>query len=202
MVNNFVQVENLCKTTWKGRITYSCGSYRRYGAGICSAHYLRQDVLESIVLRDLNTIIEKVENLDRLAEMNPKENRSTEREHQRLTAALERVQRLKQSSYEDYRDGLLSREEFLRYKEDYNAQETALSGQIDALRQESEEHQQQENQWVERLLALGRLEHLDRATVAQVFKEVRVYEKNRLEIDYLFSGELSDVLEGEEAVQV
>jgi hypothetical protein len=38
--------------------------------------------------------------------------------------------------------------------------------------------------------------------VAQVLKEVRVYEKNRLEIDYLFSGELPGVLEGEEAVQV
>jgi DNA invertase Pin-like site-specific DNA recombinase len=192
----------LVKTTWKGRITYSCGSYRRYGAGICSAHYLRQDVLESIVLRDLNAVIHTVEDLDRLAETNKTQTRSTEREHQRFTAALERVQRLRQSSYEDYRDGLLSREEFLRYQKDYKAQETALSGQIDALRQESEEHRQQENQWVERLLWLGRLEHLDRATVAQVLKEVRVYEKNRLEIDYLFSGELPGVLEGEEAVQV
>jgi hypothetical protein len=50
---------------------------------------------------------------------------------------------------------------------------------------------------VERLLALGRLERLDRATVAQVLKEVRIYEGNRLEIDYLFSQELSGVLEGE-----
>ena len=192
----------LVKTTWKGRITYSCGSYRRYGAGICSAHYLRQDVLESIVLRDLNAVIETVENIKVYAEDKQPEIRSTERELQRLTAALERVRRLKQSSYEDYRDGLLSREEFLRYKEDYDTQESTLSGQIDALRQESEERQQQENEWVERLLALGRLEQLDRATVAQVLKEVRVYEGNRLEIDYLFSGELSGVLEGEEAVQV
>ena len=192
----------LVKTTWKGRITYSCGSYRRYGAGVCSAHYLRQDVLESIILRDLNAVIETVENIKIYAEDKQPQIRSTERELQRLTAALERVRRLKQSSYEDYRDGLLSKEEFLRYKSDYDSQEAALSGQLDAIRHASEERQRQENQWVERLLALGWLESLDRATVAQVLKEVRVYEGNRLEIDYLFSQELSGVLEGEEAVQV
>ena len=58
----------LCKTTWKGRITYSCGSYRRYGATVCSAHYIRQQTLEKIVLQDLNTIISTVENLEQAAE--------------------------------------------------------------------------------------------------------------------------------------
>ena len=188
----------LCKTTWKGRITYSCGSYRRYGSGVCSAHYLRQDCLENIVLNDLNAVLATVENWRAVAGTCQKNAPTSDwaREGQRLEAALERVRRLKQNSYEDYRDGLLSRDDCKRYQEDYDRQETALSRQLEAL-QERRESVAEESPWVERLLALGRLEQLDRAAVAQTVAEIRVYEDKRLEIDYRFAPELGGVLSGE-----
>ena len=40
--------------------------------------------------------------------------------------------------------------------------------------------------WVKELLASGRLTELDRPTVASAIREIRVYEGNRVEIDYLF----------------
>ena len=40
--------------------------------------------------------------------------------------------------------------------------------------------------WVKELLALGHLTELDRPTVAAAIREIRVYEGNRIEIDYLF----------------
>ena len=39
--------------------------------------------------------------------------------------------------------------------------------------------------WVKELLALGHLTELDRPTVAAAIREIRVYEGNRMEIDYL-----------------
>ena len=191
----------LCKTNRQGRISYSCGSYRRYGAGVCTSHTIRQEVLEEIVLHDLNRVIAAVGDLRAAAQRSSQElpsPPSPERERQRLGAALERVQRLKQSSYEDYREGLLTREEFLRYKGDYDRQEATLNAQLEEL--EGREAKSEESPWVERLLSLGALEELDRATVAQTVKEIRVHEGNRLEIDYLFSGDLAELLtDGEEA---
>lgn len=56
----------MVKTRSNGRISYSCGSYKRYGGSVCMAHYIRHDVLERIILEDLNKVIASLENLKAL----------------------------------------------------------------------------------------------------------------------------------------
>ena len=187
----------MVKTVWGGRTHYSCGSYRRYGFTACTKHYIPQKDIEEILLNDLNHIIAQVDNLKRLAEENrPVSDTRAQRENEkkRLTAALERVRRLKQSSYEDYQDNLLSRDEFLRYKADYDRQEETLAARLEQARSATE-GDETANPWLERLVNLGHLAELDRATLAQTVKEIRVFEDKRLEIVYLFSDELRGVLE-------
>ena len=189
----------MVKTTWKSRTYYSCGSYRRYGANVCSSHYIPQKDLEEIILTDLNSIISAVDDLAQVAEQsrpcdNLKQRAADERK--RLEAALSRIQRLKQNSYEDYRDNLLSRDEFIRYKADYDQQEQTLLGQLAALNDKQPETLLEEP-WVEQLLRLGHLTELDRATLAQTVKEIRVFEDKQLEITYLFSDSLRILLEGD-----
>ena len=186
---------SLTKTTWKGKTTYSCGSYHRYGFNACTSHYIKEDDLCAILLNDLNQIIAEVKNLKALAEQSGNQLSAAAREEnrrKRLQAALERVQRLKQGAYEDYRDKLLSREEFLRYKADYDGQEDALSRQL------AEQHENAEaalrQLWVESLLQLGKLEQLDRTTLAQTVEVIRVFEGKRIEITYRFSDELKTLL--------
>ena len=190
---------SMAKTRWDSRIHYSCGSYKRYGASVCTKHYIPQSVLEEIVLDDLNRIISAVDNLQRITVENQPDSpavKSTAAELKRLEAALSRVRRLKQGSYEDYRDNLLSREDFLRYKEDYENQEQVLLHQILQL-QETEETDSRTKPWIDKLLQLGKLQELDRVTLAQTVKEIRVFENKRIEIQYLFSDTLRGVLEQE-----
>ena len=61
--------------------------------------------------------------------------------------------------------------------------------------QETEEIDAPTKPWIENLLQIGKLEELDRVTLAQTVKEIRVFEENRIEIQYLFSDGLRDVLE-------
>ena len=188
---------SMAKTRWDSKIHYSCGSYKRYGAAACTKHYISQSVLEEIVLDDLNRIIAAVDNLQKLTDESRPESsalKSTVAERKRLEAALSRVRRLKQGSYEDYRDKLISREDFIRYKEDYEKQEQVLLHQIAQL-QENEESDSQTKPWIEKLLQLGKLQELDRVTLAQTVKEIRVFEEKRIEIQYLFSDTLRGVLE-------
>ena len=42
---------------------------------------------------------------------------------------------------------------------------------------------------------MGKLQELDRVTLAQTVKEIRVFENKRIEIQYLFSDTLRRVLE-------
>ena len=50
--------------------------------------------------------------------------------------------------------------------------------------------------WVKELLASGQLAELDRPTVAAAIREIRVYEGNRMEIDYLLPEGCRALLEG------
>ena len=182
---------SLTKTTWRGRTTYSCGSYHRYGFTACTSHYIKEEDLCAIVLNDLNQIIAAVKDLEALAERSEGQTPATERREnrrKRLQAALERVRRLKQGAYEDYRDALLSREEFLRYKTDYDAQEEALTRQL--AEQPKDTETMLHRPWASELLRLGRLEQLDRTTLAQTVEVIRVFEEKRIEITYRFSDEL------------
>lgn len=186
----------MTKTQWGGRIRYSCGSYRRYGSVACTKHYIPQAVLEEIILNDLNRVIAAVDNLHSIATQSEDEDcfvKNKAGEEKKLEAALNRVRRLKQASYEDYRDKLLSREDFMRYKGDYDQQEQTLLKQMECL--QKEEERPLEKPWVEKLLQLGHLTELDRATIAQTIKEIRIFEENRIEITYLFSNELHSLLE-------
>ena len=184
----------MVKTKTNGYISYTCGSYRRYGNSVCSSHSISHMTLEKILLDDLNRIIAAVADLKQLAEENQPTSAGSTRNNgaARLQAALERVQRLKKNVYEDYRDQLLSKEEFLSYRQDYEQQEQALRQQLEALAEKAEDVLEQP--WVDKLLSLGHLEELDRITIAQTIKEIRIFEGKHVEITYLFSSQLDTLL--------
>ena len=147
-------------------------------------------MLEQIVLEDLNKIISAVGDLKKLAEEARPEAKTYDRkgERERLRGSLERVRRLKKSAYEDYKDGLIPKEDFLRYQEDYQRQEKLLSGQLERLEQTRDRGL--DRQWVSELLKRGKLTALDRATVAETIRQILVFEDGRLEITYTFSDDL------------
>ena len=186
----------MVKTTWGGKIFYTCGSYKRYGASVCSKHYIAHDVVAKVVLDDLNRLMAAVENLRQLAQQGVAQRPSSNGDPpQKLEAALQRIQRRRQSAYEDYQDALISKEDFLRYRADYDAQEQALQVQLDKLRG-SVQDDPLSLPWVKELLASGQLAELDRPTVAAAIREIRVYEGNHMEIDYLLPEGCRALLEG------
>ena len=188
----------MAKTTWSRRVFYTSGGYKRYGPTACTRHYITMETVEKIVLSDLNRIIASIRDLKELAEKGEKQIRPEGRaqgEADRLKAALERVTRLKKGAYEDYRDKLLSRADFLQYKKDYGTQEEKLTAQLEQLRLDREKARNLwDMPWVRQLTDKGRLTELDRATVAETVKEIRVFEEGKIEITYLFSRELATLL--------
>ena len=147
----------MVKTTWGGKTFYTCGSYKRYDASTCSKHYIAHDVLAKAILDDLNQLIAGVENLRQLAQQGTaKRPHSGTDQPQKLEAALQRIQRRRQSAYEDYQDALISKEDYLRYHADYDAQEQALQAQLDKLRGAAQDDPLA-LPWVKELLALGHL---------------------------------------------
>ena len=180
----------MAKTCRGGRIHYTCGSYKRYGKGVCSPHAISLSCLEQLVLDDLNRMVAAGQDLAALsAQVRESAARPepVKQEADKAQAALERVLRLKKGSYEDYKDGLLSRADFLRYRSDYDAQEQKLRETLSRWEKAAQETDPLDDPWIQALLQEGRLTALDRATVAETIAQIRIYEAGRIEIDYLFA---------------
>ena len=178
----------MVKTRTAGEIYYSCGSYKRYGPTVCTRHSISHAVLEGIVLSDLNRVVSAVQDLQALAGEAEKQSPSGRTgQWKRLEGGLERLCRLKKSAYEDYRDGLIRREDFLRYQADYERQERELSAQLQQL-EESQRDDLLLHPWVQSLLQHGKLTSLDRITVAETIKQIQIFEDGNIEITYAFSN--------------
>ncbi|MBR3561092.1 MAG: recombinase family protein [Oscillospiraceae bacterium] len=193
----------LTKTTWNKSSMYCCSAYQRYGTGVCTKHYISDQEIAQVVLQDINKVIRCVKSIQELAEQSqPPDLAETlrEKEQKQLEAALERVRGLKQGVYEDYKDELLSRDEYLRYRADYDTQERTLRGQLDAENWRTTPADILTRSWVKRLIQQRELDELSRVIVAQNVKSIRVYEDAHIEITYLFSDELGSIIEQDDII--
>ena len=192
----------MTKNMWRradGSKTYSlyCGTYKRNGKQYCTPHTLPMAVLEDIVLGDLKAIVDSVDNLKELVQSQSftasKVKRIADTELSKIKAELERVKRLKKYIYEDYREELISKEEFLSYREDYLKKEELYSKQIEALEEKKKDNVTEdvfETPWLKRLLELKDIETLDRDIVVEMISEIKVYENRKIKITYNFGNEL------------
>lgn len=193
---------SMMKNFWRradGSKSYSfyCGTYKRSGKDYCTPHTLPFQVLNDIVLGDLKAIIRNVENLQELIKKQSctelKIRNSTNTELIKVKSELERVKKLKKSIYEDYKDELISKEEYLSYREDYQQKEALYSKQIQTLEAKKKETVTEnifETPWLKRLLELKDIEELDRDIVVEMIDEITVYENRKIKIRYNFGDEL------------
>ena len=183
------------KESTNKEVRYYCGTYVRSGRQFCTTHAIPCYVLEKIILEDLNTMIRRMGNLSEVVEqsMTAGTDRQTEdSEENRFRTELERVRKLKKAVYEDYRSDLISREEFISYRQEYQKKEELLIKQTEAAENAGNSGRNRnimENPWVRRLLELGSIERLDRNIVTVLVHEIKIYENHTIKIIYNFSDE-------------
>lgn len=121
-----------------GHVYLTCYRYSRDpGAGLCTAHYFREDKLEALVSGELRRLYERMGGLDtealareRLAHTDAG---APARRSVQLRGRLEKLRRTRLSAYEDKVAGLLTEDEFREMAGRLRQEEAALQRQLDAL---------------------------------------------------------------------
>lgn len=181
--------------------SFYCGTYQRHGKKYCTPHTIPSRVLEQIVLRDLKLIVQNIDDLQKIVaqqtEQFTEKTKSYEKHIAQLEHELERLKMQKKSVYHDYKEDLISREEFVEYHADYLEKEKHLQKKIDLLQEVQDQQPEQvvlENPWIRRLLELQDIAALDRNIVLEMIDCITVYENHRIVIRYHFSDELESLL--------
>lgn len=178
------KITNRYKT--KTSIIYICGSYKRYGAEICTRHAVKLEDLENIVIDKLNEQIAKAGEIEYL----PIKKDRQQVDIKKYDIQLKKLYNLKKSLYEDYRGGLLSEEEYISYKEDYTKEEEIIKGLLDSI-EKKEETDEREQKWIKTLLKYKKVEKLDREIIAEILDKIIIKETDEaLDIEVRFKIEL------------
>ncbi len=171
---------------------YICGDYKKFGNRYCSSHNIREDVLKEFILKDLQQQAEAIlssESKNRIKEfkcISGSENRAYKLNE--LSEELKKVEKYKETAFENFADGLLNKAEYVKLKEKYDDREKELQRKI----QESKgEHIETAGKtdfavWLEKFTDNFDVKELTREMVLNLIDSIYIYENNTVEVNYKF----------------
>lgn len=189
----------MVKITRNGKNDFNCGSYNRYGKKFCSMHYINERQLEEIILSDLNKIIESIDNLQELITVEKAKAEKIRHNEQsttdRLKTEMEKNSKKKERLYDDYLDGILNKEEYLRIKKQCEEKDSELRKKIEEIQSRKMDTNMFQNEWIQKLLEYRKIDHLDRSIIVEMVSSIEVYENQSIKIHYNFSDELAPLFD-------
>lgn len=178
-------------------VSYCCGTYVRCGRKYCTPHRVSHKMLENILLDDLRKIIDSIDDLEKLTDKWKQKQIAAGKgeeadfdERAKIQTEIDKIRRLKRAVYEDYHEGLISRDEFTSYRQEYIKKEELLEKQLTYLKEKDKNEKGRNSTvtpWVKHLLTTGKVEELDRDTVTEMLYEIKVFEDRKIKIIYNFA---------------
>lgn len=183
--------------------TYVCRRSATYGADDPAKNVKAED-LEAMVLELIKQhIAVYVDARDRLRILNKKPEATDKRaELERKVSDCEsrkdKVGDLIQNIYEDFRDGVLSEDEYLEMKSGYVAEIERLDADMAELREVIETYSPSydgDSGMAEVFSKYIGVETLNRAVVEAFIKKITCYSKERFDVEYTFADKLQELME-------
>ncbi len=186
----------------KGEYCYYICSSNKNDTSVCSSHRIREDGLSRAVLEMLRTHLFLIITMDELKEMIgklPLQEREAQRRCRQLEERrkeLTRYQKLKISVYEDYKEALLTKREYLEMKEDYEGSCRQMEKAIETLEREVcslVKESRLHSPWIERLKERGTISELDRGLLAMTVEEIIVMDSEHIQVHFQYRDEFQIV---------
>ena len=183
--------------------TYVCRRSATYGAGDPAKNVKAED-LEAMVLELIKQhIAVYVDARDRLRILNKKPEATGKRAELESKVSdcesrKDKVGDLIQNIYEDFRDGVLSEDEYLEMKSGYVAEIERLDADMAELREVIETYSPSydgDSAMAEVFSKYIGVETLNRAVAEAFIKKITCYSKERFDVEYTFADKLQELME-------
>lgn len=184
----------------KGFTGYICKTYKTQGKKFCSSHNIENSDLEDAVLssvkREAGKILkeEDVEELKKIQICN--ESRGDFHiQLESIQKRLEKIERFKRKTYDNYMEELISKEEYIRYVSEYEEeikelqnQRSVITDRVDLQQKSDERH----DEWAEAFKDYMNVKTLTRDMVLELIERIEVYEDGSITIYYKFRNPYAD----------
>jgi DNA invertase Pin-like site-specific DNA recombinase len=185
----------MSKTISDKVIYYKCGTYKTSGVKFCSAHSIREDVLVKIIIDAIrreakqaleNEDVNKLLNIADYRQINDKS-----KDIEQLEGKLTSISRYKKKLYEDYADELISRDEYIQLKNEYDNDEAEAKQTISKLKESSfnlKDKVKQHDSYVKRFARYMDITHLTRELVVELIESIEISEDKHIKLKFKYEN--------------
>jgi len=181
----------------KQYVYYVCSANKK-NKQECSSHRISESDLTGAVLKSIQLHVSEmlgICNVSALLDELQWKQAGIEKYEERIRLEKEKKARTdarKLHLYEDFKDGLLTKQEYMQMKEEYTSQSAISEKAIISYENEVEllkNNKGSRQEWIDTFKKYENITELDRAVVAALVKQVRVYDKKRIEVVFNFQEE-------------
>ena len=183
---------------------YICGTYRKKSNKLCTKHTLKVEELEKAVLEAIKFHIDLLVDTEKLLEqINNSVTRKLVNENikhikQVNEKKVEKLNNLKRGLYEDWKNGYITKEEYVEYKQKYEQDIEKIKeimANLDKQKEKQEEVTNGNSQWIEKFKTHKNITKLDRDIIIELINYIEVHENKKITIHFKFMDELDKILE-------
>lgn len=194
----------LISQPYKNYTYYVCSTYKKMDATTCSKHTIRSDRLEKAVFETIKAHIQIAVSLDEALEEIKRKNIKSKKSS-RLEKVLDEKERsissllnCKMDLYPDWKNGIITQDEYLELKERTNAQICQLENDVKQIKDEIEAYKnvtQEDNAFLTYFLAHKNIKTLTREVVVELVDMIYVHEGGEITIKFKYQNEYLRLLD-------
>ena len=183
----------------KKYVYYVCSGNKKDKTS-CSPHRIAEADLTDSVLCLLQMHIENVLTLEaamQVIEKAPKLKADVAKFDERIVrkrAELEKAEKRKLNLYEDLKDGIISKKEYLQLKAEYDRRISEAETAVGSYEREMKlilENKSSMHEWIKEFKRHQNIQSLERSAAVVMIKRVMVYSADRIEVTYNFEDEFA-----------
>jgi hypothetical protein len=194
----------IARSEVKGNVYYRYSTYATRSKHACTIHTIKHWRLEAAVLHAIRQQVHIANIYSALiAKINAAPVRKTQAERltEQITAKdkeIARILRYKQTLYEDWKDGAITREDYKYMSGDYEAQAARIKAAVDTLQSELAEVENgvdNENPFLTAFQQHQNIENLTREVLIELVDHIKVYEGGDIAVTFKYADEYRRVWE-------
>lgn len=181
---------------------YICSTYRKKSHMLCTKHTIKVEKLSQAVLQAINLHIDLLIDIDEIIrKINKSSYQKAKNENidniiNSKQKDISKISNFKMNLYEDWKNGDITKEEYLQYRQKYENNIERLKRNIDRLQKEKyKNHNVNKNDWIEKFIMHRGITELSRDIMMELIDSIYVYEDGNISIKFKFEDEFKRCLE-------
>lgn len=180
---------------------FICNTYKKNRS--CTTHNISYEKLYEVVLKAVQRQVELAVHISQMIEtmdavsLNQKQLKQMEARMVELTEEVSRYEKIRKNLYDDYAEGILSREDYMEYMELYSRK---INERQDAMQEVSREkssllHDDTESEWIKAFKKHSNIVELTRPVLVELVKEIRVFDNGSIQIVFQYQDSILEMLD-------